>query len=113
MDNKQQLPQLETYNVVDQNIKEALDLDLNECPRLKSGTVAPVLIHKRQQAKKKDRSIMVNAAIKWGWQVPVITYKIWQEMAQTAFGLVVFDCGFVKPSIVTSSLVDSIIGWLL
>ena len=67
MDNKQQLPQLETYNEVDQNIKEALDLDINECPRLKRGTVAPVLIHKRQQSKKKERSIMLNTEIMWGW----------------------------------------------
>ena len=43
----------------------------------------------------------------------MITYKIRQEIAQAAFKLVVFDYGFEKPSILTSSLVDSILVWLL
>ena len=49
MDIKQQLPQLETYNKVEQQIKEALDLDINECPRLKRVNGALIVIHKRRQ----------------------------------------------------------------
>ena len=53
MDTEQQLPQLETYNKVEKKIKEAFDLDINERPRLKRGAGAPIVIHKRLQAKKK------------------------------------------------------------
>ena len=53
MDNYQQLPQLETYNKVDQKNKEALDLDLNDRSGLKRGTGAPIVIHNRQHEKKK------------------------------------------------------------
>ena len=49
MDIYQHLPQLETYNKVEQQTKEALDLDLNECPGLKGGTGAPIVIHNSQQ----------------------------------------------------------------
>ena len=54
MDTKQQLPQLETYNKVEQQIKDTLDLDINELPRLKRGTVESVVILKRRQANKKE-----------------------------------------------------------
>ena len=54
MDNYQQLPQLETYNKVDQKIKEALDLDLNDRSGLKRGTGAPIVIHNRQHEKKRE-----------------------------------------------------------
>ena len=47
MDTEQKLPQLETYNKFDQEIKEALDLYLNESPSLKRETRAPIVIHKR------------------------------------------------------------------
>ena len=47
MDTEQKLPQLETYNKFDQEIKEALDLYLNERPSLKRETRAPIVIHKR------------------------------------------------------------------
>ena len=59
MDTEQQVPQLETYNKVEKKIKEAFDLDINERPRLKRGAGAPIVIHKRLQAKKV-RWIMVN-----------------------------------------------------
>ena len=49
MDTEQKLPQLETYNKFEQEIKEALDLDINERPRLKMVTGVPIVIHKRQQ----------------------------------------------------------------
>ena len=52
MDTEQQLPQLETYNKVEKQIKEAFDLDINERPRLKRGAGAPIVIHKRQHANK-------------------------------------------------------------
>ena len=54
MDTKQQLPELETYNKVEQQIKDTLDLDINELPRLKRGTVESVVILKRRQANKKE-----------------------------------------------------------
>ena len=52
MDTNQQLTQLETYNEVEKQIKEALKLDNNERPGLKRGTGAPIVIHKRQHANK-------------------------------------------------------------
>ena len=66
MDTKQQLPQLETYNKVRQQIKEALNLDLNELQEFKRGTWAPILIQKRRQENKEEWSITVNTSIRLG-----------------------------------------------
>ena len=60
MDTNQQLPQLETYNKDEQQIKEVLDLDLNDHSRLKRGTGLPIVIHKRRKANEKEMPIMVN-----------------------------------------------------
>ena len=66
MDTEQQLPQLETYNKVRQQIKEALNLDLNELQEFKRGTWAPILIQKRRQENKEEWSITVNTSIRLG-----------------------------------------------
>ena len=75
MDTNQQLTQLETYNKVEKQIKEALKLDNNERPGLKRGTGAPIVVQKTKQENEKERSVMVDTPIMWGWQDPMITYK--------------------------------------
>ena len=46
----------------------------------------------------KNRSIMVNTEIRWGWKDPMITYKRRQKIAKSAYGLVACDYGFEKNS---------------
>ena len=90
------LPQLEPYNKVEKKIKEALDLDLNERPGLKRGTGAPIVMPMRQHASKKERLLMVDTKIRWGWQYPMTTYKRSKEVAQAACRLIACDYGFRK-----------------
>ena len=87
-------------------------MDLNELPSLKRITGAPIVIHKRRQTNEKEKSFMVNIAIIWVWQDPMINYKRRQEISQAAYRLVSCGCGFEKPSIVKNSSMGSIVGWL-
>ena len=71
-------------------------MDLNELPSLKRITGAPIVIHKRRQTNEKEKSFMVNIAIIWVWQDPMINYKRRQEISQAACMFVAGDYGFEK-----------------
>ena len=79
---------------IDAEFNSALALNLSRTPRLTINGEDVIIIHKKKEASKNDRMMVIFTASKYGWDDYSITYNMKLRVAKATCGQVAYGYGF-------------------